>query len=213
MQNTGRIIRLAASGEAEERATFPATEWLMLVAPTGVQIQRPWFLPSLLSAAAPDGVWITNGTSWELARHDLEGELDRIVRIATPLEPFSLDRIRALQERELAADLTDQARQSLTRTQEGRQYPETIRPIGALLADAAGRIWVGHQEVPPVRLPSGMGSTAREWTILADAGERLLGTVTLPEGRRPIHADRDGVLLLGVDEVDVPLLEWWRFVP
>jgi hypothetical protein len=39
-----------------------------------------------------------------------------------------------------------------------------------------------------------------------------MGEVTLPVDSRLLYADRQGVLIVTTDELDVPSVEWWPFV-
>lgn len=212
MQNTTRLVRLHPNGKIDRLNAFPGMEWEIRRQGPGMMILRPWHFPQLLIAATTDGVWISNGTAWELARHRPEdGAVDRIVRFNRPLEPFSQARVRDLHAAELAAASTPEARASILRRHEQEEYPEHIPPIWDLFADATGRIWIAPLELPGATLPMGMGRAASRWLILDRQGLDLVGTITLPPRRRPLYADEHGVLLLTADELDIPYVEWWPF--
>jgi hypothetical protein len=127
------------------------------------------------------------------------------------LEPFDEELIREIHTAELNASASAESRQAVARRQEYEEYPSTVPPIADVLVDAVGRLWVGRMDVPPRSLPSGMGPLIRRWIVLDDGGAVVVGTVTLPPGRRLLHADTTGLLLLTADEVDVPYVEWWTW--
>lgn len=216
VRNTGRLVGLTRAGDRDIRATFTGTEWILRLIndgkPTdGVLIDLPWFAPSTYAAVAPDGVWLTDGTTWSLVHRTPAGQVDRRIQLDAPLERLTDKRRREIEAAQLAALKREDERADLARLHARRTYPETIPPIGDLFTDAAGRLWVGHLEVPVVRLPRRMGRVIREWTILTGTGQRIPGTLALPPGRRLLHADRDGVVLLRMEGGDTPVVEWWQF--
>lgn len=212
MQNIARIVRLQADRKIDQLATFAGTEWELRQQGSGVEIIRRWYYPQLHIATTPAGFWISYGTGWELLRRGTDdGGIDRIVRFDRQLEPFSRSRVRELQEAQLAAASTPERRTRIRQLHEDEQYPDYIPPIWELFADAVGRIWVAPTDFPGTNLPMGLGRAASQWLILDQQGLEVVGTITLPESRRPLYADEDGVLVVTADEMHVPYVEWWPF--
>jgi hypothetical protein len=208
--NTAQLVRATLRGERETLSTFSGTEWHALRQGRGVTILRPWYYRQALTAFTPEGVWVGDGTDWEIRRYSVtNGKLDRIVRIDRDLERFGEDWIRALHAAELQRAGTPEAREALVARQQLAEYPTMVPPIRELFADVAGRIWLARTEGPVASSPLGMGVSSREWVILEDEGEEVVGGLSFPEGPRwPLYADRDGVLAVAFDEMGVPYVEW-----
>jgi hypothetical protein len=211
IRNAGRLVGVGPP-RTRTIAEFSGTEWELRRTAGGMAIRRPWFLPRLLTGVSKDGLWISYGVGWELTRRRLtDGDIDRIVRFDIPPEPFDAELIRQIHSVELDALQSTDERQAAARRQEYEEYPSTVPAIADVLVDAIGRLWVGRMDAPPQSLPSGMGPVIRRWIVLDEGGTSIVGTVSLPPGRRLLHADSTGVLLLTVDEVDVPYVEWWTW--
>jgi hypothetical protein len=215
--NTARLLR--AAGELDTLAAFPGTDWELRVNTQGgeirsIEILRPWYLPRLLHAFTRDGVWLTNGVRWEVERRDPRfGRTDMRIRITREPEPFTPARVRELRQSLLAA-VTDEAEADAVRDRVARsEYPPHIPPVAELFADEEDRIWIGHTRFPPPpRLPWAMGTPVRDWLLIEGGGPSAVGRLRLPPGSRPLHADAEGVLLVLVDELEIPRVEWWPFV-
>jgi len=191
-RNVAAVFEVTSGDDPREVEVFPAMEWVMVLTERGVSVERPWYLPQTLSAVARDGFWFTHGTEWRIERRDAErGELTHVVRFDQPREPFSAD-----------VDVPVPA----------MQPPDSTPPIARLYSDGEGRLWIGESGDEYSALPSGMGRVVPHWIVLEPSGERVLGRVELPGDRRLLHADTEGVLVVGVDEVDVPVIEWYPFV-
>jgi hypothetical protein len=210
-RNTGHFLRIIRDGAVDSLARVPGTEWELRVDEGGMRIRAGWYYPRLRVGLSTAGAWITDGTDWELRRHDLaSGSVDRIVRFDAPIEPFTDQHVRELHARALAA-AEPQARPDLEALHDELEYPPMLPPIEGILVDGDDRLWVGRLEAPGQALPSGMGRVASRWVVLTNGGAEVLGTVTLPPGRRLLYADHEGALTVTVDELDVPFVEWWIF--
>jgi hypothetical protein len=190
-RNLARIQEVNPGSPPREIVQFSAMEWMLVLTDAGVRVERPWYFPQTLSAANQDGFWFTHGTEWKVERRDpRSGGLTHLITFDEPRVPFTLD-----------VDVPVPA----------MEPPDSIPPIARLYADRQDRLWVGIAEGRYSALPSGMGRVVSRWKILSAEGDRILGQLALPEGRRLLYSDTDGVLLVGVDEVDVPVIEWVPF--
>lgn len=209
-RNTAHVLRVYRDGSIDSIVRLPeSTEWELRIDDRGMRIRAGWYYPRLHTAVSDAGLWATDGTAWEVRRHDLTtGEVDRIVRFDAPIEPFTDADIGELHRRALA-DAQPHQRAALETQQAELDYPPMLPPIEQILVDGEGRLWIGRLEALAPTLPSGMGRVASRWIVLANEGHDVVGTVTLPPRRRLLHADREGVLTVTTDELDVPHLEWW----
>jgi hypothetical protein len=198
---SARSVGRFPGGETEIRATTQSGE---LVA---IEVMNYWFLARLAHARGEHGVWTTDGVTPEIILRGGGGERTR-VRFTGPLRP--LDRAARDTVEGVALDRApDEATRERLRTQHAETpYPEHIPPLADLFADAAGRLWVAPTDLRSRNLPQAMGRTLEHWFVRAGDGTPL-GWVTLPPESRPLWASDDGVLLVRMDALEIPFLEWW----
>jgi hypothetical protein len=209
------LHRVEADGSVARVASFPGEESVMQV--TGqsggmqmVAILNWWFLPNLLSAPAPglEGVWHADGVTWEVALRGEEGSPTRLVRFSDPLEPFTPELLARIHQDELDRAANPETRDRVRESQSDRAYPVHVPPIRDLWSDQLGRLWVGPTD-PPVRdLPAGLGRDQRFWLVL-DPDGGVVGSVRLPPRSRPLWASDEGILLVRLDDLNLPAVEWW----
>lgn len=211
------VIRIPdrTSDEAKAVAAFPGTERELRVASSGgeivsIEIIGLWHYAQAHVVVAGPGIWETDGMTWHVRRWATDGSgVDRLLRVHEPPRRFT----QALIDEVHAAELEGQdpeTRERIRARHGNAEYPEFVPPIMDLFVDAEERLWIGLGEVPPVSLPSGMGRELRRWLVF-DADGTLAGRVELPPRSRPLHADLEGVLLVRVDELDIPYVEWFPY--
>lgn len=183
---------------------------------SGISIGRPWFHSRVHMAPSSSGLWFTNGDRWEVAEYGPEGRV-RTVQFDQPEEPAGEAFARTILE-ELLAGVEDPEQETRIRSVHAeRDWPDVIPPIRALFSDAAGRPWLGLGEGLAEPLPGqgpSLGSATLEvsdWLILEADATGVIGRVRMPARSRPLYADDEGVLLVVVDELDVPYVEWRLF--
>ncbi len=177
-----------------------------------VAMQRPWYHPQLLAASAREGFWTAEGVRWEAEHRSLEGAVDRVIRVQSEPRPFDQGVRNRLLESSLEGATSEDQRQSIRTTHRDREYPELLPSVIDLFIDAEDRVWLGALDLVPRNHPSGVGTTAERWLIVDLARERAEGMLQTPPRSRPLYADAEGVLLLTLDEFDVPYVEWRPFV-
>lgn len=217
-RETAQLVRTAADGSADTLASFPGTTRILRTeyaagGMVGISISSPWYAPRLLQALDAEALWHSDGTRWEASLRDpATGELGRIVRILQEPDPFTGARIEAMYDSVRARAVRAGRDPPDERSVRDREYPETVPPLAELFMDVERRLWFGELEVPPLNLPSAAGWQVQRWLVLDPAGEEVVGRVTLPPRSRLLHADADGVLLVVLDELDVPYVEWREWV-
>ncbi|MEX2530950.1 MAG: hypothetical protein WD960_09270 [Gemmatimonadota bacterium] len=142
-------------------------------------------LPHQVEVGPDASVWITDAEAFELRRLDLDGALREVFRVQAPRTPVTPALVEE-HERLLLEQVPPEAREGVEAGFAVREYAAILPPIGRLVADDTGLLWVseytGHRP----------GEQPRVWWVIEPEGD-LLGRVEVPEGFR--------VLQIGVDEV------------
>ncbi len=209
------LHRVDPDGAVTRIDTFPGETSVMQVIDQGggrvaVMTSSWWFLPNLLTAPAPGlrAVWHTDGVAGEVSLRGEDGSPTRVVRFTDPLQRFTPEIVARIHADELERATTPQARETLLSSQDQREYPAFLPPIRDLWGDQVGRPWVGPLALPVGNLPSGLGRDQRDWLVL-DPDGGVMGAVRLPPRSRPLWASDEGVLLVRLGDLDIPVVEWW----
>ena len=219
-------VRLAPDGGGEPIGSVHGAERDIVIqgSATGeimsVNIRGRWWWGDGFAWGSTRGVWTADRLVLEARHFDLENGLDRIVRIDAEGRPFTAALIDSLHTVELERAADPEMRDRLEADFEGREYPSTVPPVAAVFADVAGRVWIGLEDPPPERLPSGEHMGVRRWAVFEEADAvigdpeamHFAGLITLPARSHPLYADGEGVLLVRNDEAfDVAYVEWYLF--
>ncbi len=229
VRETWQVVPVDPRGEVRRTiGAVPGTERAIRIEGDGtgeivsVRVQGRWWWGQGFAWASRRGVWTADQLSFEARHFDLERGLDRIVRIMAEDRPFTDALIDSIHRVELDRVADPEIRELWRADFEEREYPQGIPPVASIFADVEGRVWIGLNDPPPERLPSGRLTAVRRWLVFqADRSVATgapsplgpLGTLTLPARSHPLWADADGVLLVRNDaELDVPYIEWYPYI-
>ena len=150
---------------------------------------------ALRVGVGPSGVWLGDGSSWELRHLDPRGAVDRIIRLhrdLAPLTPALRDSFVArFRARRLGTDPRGLDRQFAARIDQA-PFPATLPAFLSILVGADSTLWIQHAGL----LEGERGDATLDWTLIGADG-RWLGDLTMPPHFRPTAAGRDWVLGLG----------------
>lgn len=206
--SSGRVDTVSTlTGSTVEMQSESGGDGMMMV-----MMRRDWHRPQLIATGSSEGFWVADGMRWEAEHHSLAGSTDRVLRVQVEPRALGPEVRDRLLESSLEQASSDDQRQSIRAAHRDRDYPELLPSIIDLFTDAEGRVWMGALDLVPRIHPSGVGRTAERWLIVDPEGERAEGMLRMPPRSRPLHADAEGVLLLILDEFDVPFVEWRPFV-
>jgi hypothetical protein len=167
-----------------------------------LQVGTEWrwlaFSPNTEVAVGQDHVFTGDSESFEIRVHTLDGRLLRIIRVdvpSTPVTPEDLDRFKR-GFLEMVRGQPDAGRMMpyYERTMAELPVAETMPAFGALVADAAGRLWAQAYDA----FNEGPG----RWFVFDGEG-RLIARVETPPRLRVFEIGRDYVLGIAPDEVGV----------
>ena len=150
---------------------------------------------ALRVGTGPAGIWLGDGSAWELRHLGPHGAVDRIVRLRrdlAPLTPALRDSFVArFRTRRLGTDPRGLDRQFAARIDQA-PFPTTLPAFLSIVVGADSTVWVQHAGL----LEGERGDATLDWTLIGADG-RWLGDLTMPPHFRPTAAGRDWVLGLG----------------
>lgn len=174
-------------------------------------------------AVADDGLVVVERRAWTgdgdafftLTRIGLAGDTVFTVRVPYTPVPLATERIDSAvaAQTESLYDFMTRGQPGLARAaleeriRDATYKPAYVPPVGAVMTDADGNIWV--RRFDPVELDA--GETLAEWWIL-DAGGKPLARALTPTGLRIMHVADDVVLGTEQDELDVDYIVRYRIV-
>ena len=204
--DTVRLALLGPDGtmRADSLASVAGDESFIDVSPTAINILRLPFAQRLIVAADSAGFWVARHGPFELARHALDGRLQRIVRLTGVGRRATRSLVDAEIERSTAAIPNDAMRQRSADGLRALPAPEYLPTVSRLLTDAAGRVW--SQDFVAA------GDSAATWRVFEPDG-RYSGAVIMPV-RLTVHEIRsDRVLGVYRDENDVEQVRIYALQP
>ena len=168
----------------------------------------------IASGGNPPSLYISNGDRNEIHQFSLDGNLVRIIRRATDPVPVTDEGHRrwlATLEARISewGDVEDEFGMSWEEFAEGLPRRDTYPPVGGLLADGEGYLWVREWSPAEPGMPD-------QWSVFSPDG-RWLGIVRgLPDlflchpFMGPCWVDRDFLLAVRRDAVGVESVEGYR---
>ena len=172
----------------EAKNTGGSTALLPLSRPLGA---------TLHVASGSSGVWMGDGSAWELRHLDPHGRVDRTVRLRRPLAPltdaFKASFIARFRARRLGTDARGLDRQFAAAIDKS-PFPSTLPAYNDLFVGADSTLWVQHSGL----LEGQPGDGTLDWTLIGADG-RWLGDLTMPPFFRPTAAGRGWLLGVSVD--------------
>lgn len=154
-----------------------------------------------VATTTPDHLFYSDLEDWTIqVFHRSGARTGAVTREWVPVSVADRDGRRFIEE--TLERIDDPAQQAQYRQYlEGLPLPEHFPPIGALLGDLEGLLWVQDYQRP--------GQESRSWSIIDSAGVEK-GRLTFPERFHPLEIGRDYVLGLALDEMDVEYVQLYR---
>lgn len=201
-------LGMVPGAEVEIMANYSQGELTM------VEVRSYWFHARQMLVAGGGGVWQADGVRPEVRRFGGAASTDEalpqlVVRFMDPPRLLTRALRDTVEQAALDAASDDEVRERLRGVHASTPYPEQVPPISDLFGDAEGRLWVAPTRFPIRNLPQGMGRASTHWLVISPDGMPA-GWVELPPESRPLWASDAGVLLVRLDELDVPYVEWWE---
>lgn len=165
---------------------------------TGLPFARQTFL-----YASGDCLYAGDGDSaYEIRCYDGRGILRRLIRVAQPSVLVTSGIISA--HRRAPQPPGTLSRPAVSPGIAAKYYPSTLPAFGALVADAAHRLWVMDYPLP--------GQVSRRWLVFGTDG-RLLGWVSTPPGLEILEIGLDYLLGVARDDDGVETVQVFQFLP
>lgn len=163
---------------------------------------------TFVSSPRRSGIYVGEGTSFEIKSLSLEGTLERVIRAShrdLTLTEAHREAFRELERDQLARAVQGAppgvqippppSPQEIERILAEVEFPETIPPYNQFLVDSEENLWVREYKM--------QGTSGPEvWSVFAPEGY-LLGTVETPERLQVRQIGPDFVLGIWTDELDV----------
>lgn len=213
-RDTVSALRYGPDGAVRDTiARFPGAEMeQMSMSMGGQSFSAPMAVPlgrQTVTAAQGDRFYLAQNDAWEIEVRDLEGRLERLIRVRAATRPLTPEHIAAHRKSQLEQVEAIPAMRSmppafkaqLTARIEQAKYPATLPFVSSLLVDSEGHLWA--QEVP---LP---GNDTATYAVFDETG-RLLGRVTMPEDFRVGSVGADAVYGVWKDADDVEHVRAYR---
>jgi hypothetical protein len=145
---------------------------------------------SMPSAAVKrNGALITEGALPEIKEYDLEGRVQRIIRVDEPprhITDADIQRYVEVTGKPLNPDIP---------------IPEMMPTFESLLVDDEGWLWAKVYEWDPARRPA--------WVVFDNSG-RVLGSIETPVGLHVYQINSDFILGVWTDDLDVEHVRRYR---
>lgn len=174
----------------------------------GLRLMRP-YTRTLVSTPRTGGIYVGEGTSFEIESLSLDGTLERVIRSShrnLTLTEAHREAFRELERDQLSNSQVGAAppgvqipeppsSQEIERALAEVEFPATIPPYTQFLVDSEDDLWVREYKM--------QGAPGPEvWSVFAPEGY-LLGTVETPERLQVRQIGPDFVLGIWTDELDV----------
>ena len=173
--------------------TLPDESRYILAEPTSMSVTTPLLGPQTYRAVAGDSLFLGYSGSFQINAYGSDGVLRSIIRRVAEPVPVTADELTRLREERLSVSDDPTFRERLGRIYDAMPAPQVRPAFSSLQVDEAGNLWVRSTVLP---------DEPELWTVFDDAG-RMLGTLQLPDGFRPLHIGEDFLLGLVDDELGV----------
>jgi hypothetical protein len=146
--------------------------------------------------------WIYGSSdAWEIEVYSMQGDLLRLIRLATPNRAITDEIAEAYRTRLLEG--SSRIPESLRRWRANMPLPETMPAYMSFLVDDLGNLWVREYT---------QSTEPQSWVVFDTVG-RFLGHVDLPtESGWPTHIGADFVLGTWNDEMDVEHVKLYELI-
>lgn len=205
IRNTAPVVRYSSTGEpVNEVAELPGEEWYRWEDSQGGGLMFLPFGKRGHAAIHQTTLFLGDGQAGGLRAFDGDGHILRTIEWAVEPRPVTPEDIRRYESTRLQDIADATARQRAERMHSDIPYPETIPAYSALVADAAGNLWVEEYRFDP--------STPTRWTVISTGGGVLAGPVEMPLGFQPYWIEQDFVLGVFRDALDVEYVHGYGLV-
>lgn len=194
-------------GVADSIGAFDAGRWLPQGSPGG----RPGgshFQPSFNVALGDGGFLVTEGDSYSIDAHDVDGRLARIIRLAREPRPVT-EAARAANEEAIRARIEGYgdpveggSPEDLIRQAISVPYPAQLPSFEWLQVDSEGNIWAGQRGYEA-------DDEGDEAFVFGGDG-RFLGVVAMPPGLSVFQIGTDFILGHATDDLGVHYVHRYR---
>lgn len=157
---------------------------------------------STVFAVSGSGYYVGTEDAYDVAVRADDGSLRRRFRFDRPNRQVTSADIAAMKRRELGHS-EGNLRREIEKSLEEAPVPATMPAHGAMIADAAGDLWVAEYRAP--------GEEGTRWLVFNRLG-RLLGPVDGPDRFRPFDIGNDYILGVRTDDLDVEHVEMYRIL-
>jgi hypothetical protein len=140
----------------------------------------PPYKRELLIAATDSFVFVSSSGNFIIDRYDLNGRLDRSIRILQPRVPVTKDMIVRYRARVMEGVKDPYGIREWTMLSADDVFPDSLPAFDVMIADRAGRIWL-RESVPE-------DTSMATWLVLTTGGD-VIGRVEFPAGFRAMDAD------------------------
>jgi len=172
----------------------PGNEMFVWTANAGMAVRGLAFGRQLFTVVAGDRAVIGSNDERSFAVVRRTGDIERIVRVAGPLDPVEPGDFDRYVEEMLASSESDELRRMWRDMFDAMPRHDTYPAYSEIRADHAGRVWVADYRPP--------GEERRMWTVFDPEG-RMLGRVRTPDDLRVLEIGEDYILGVARDELDV----------
>jgi hypothetical protein len=180
---------------------FPGPEWYVKSAEGIMAASSLAFGRSPVAAAFADAFYFGGSDSYEIARYDGSGELQRVIRRTHQRLDVTPEDIEHWIDERLA-DVDDENERILwERLYADMPFPETMPAYQRLVIDDDGDLWVEEYQRP--------GDQRQHWTVFDPQGV-MLGEVETPARFQVYQIGSDFVLGRSTDELDVERVQLYR---
>lgn len=201
-RDSAAVLRVQADGAGVDTLIrLLAGEYIVETSATYMGVRpRPFGLVTY-SAVSDSLIFVGTGDAYDIAVHDRDGRLLRLIRRDLPRARVRSADIASERERRLAAITDDNQRREVERRLAETSYPDLMPAHGQLEVDDEGNLWVQDHAIDhevPLR-----------WTIFTPHG-RAIGGVTTPARFAIDQAGADFLLGRWRDEDDVDHVRLYR---
>jgi hypothetical protein len=183
--------------------SFPGLETMMELSGESLNIRRLSTARGNIAGQVGEGMVIGSNERFQLSFFSADGQLARIVRVATPPRPLTQDVLDAEIESR-AANMPEDARPGYRLAMRDMPVPETLPVFDQVLDDPRGNVWV--------RMFSPASESGPSRWVVFEADGQILGTMETPEGLEIHQIGRDFVLGVLQDELEVEHVQMWPLV-
>ncbi len=180
---------------------FPGPEWYVKSDEGIMAASSRAFGRSPVATASADAFYFGSSDSYEIARYDGNGQLQRLIRRTHERLDVTPEDIESWIEERLADADDENQRAFWEKLYADMPFPETMPAYERLIVDDEGSLWVEEYRRPTDEQP--------RWTVF-DAEGVMLGEVETPPEFQVFQIGSDFVLGRWTDDLDVEHVQLYK---